>query len=75
MIDRKMVDKDFQRLDCLIKNLLQNNSTVSGVIITTKFFVKDIQGYVYSHKARVIRNEQAKYPLPLGFEIVGESHD
>lgn len=75
MIDRKMIYKDFQRLHCLIKNLLKNNSTVSGVIITTEFFTKDIQGYVYSHKARVIRNKQAKHPLPLGFEIVGESHD
>lgn len=74
-IDRKMIDKDFERLDSLIKNLLKNNSTISGVIITTEFFVKDDQGYVYSHKARVIRNEQAKYPLPLGFEIVGENYD
>lgn len=75
MIDPKMIDKDFERLDCLIKDLLKNNSTVSGVIITTEFFVKDVQGWVYSHKARVIRNEQVKYHLPLDFEIVGESHD
>ncbi len=75
MIDRKMIDKDFERLDRLTKGLLKNNSTVSGVVITTEFFGKDVQGYVYSHKARVIRNEQAKYPLPLGFEIVGENRD
>jgi hypothetical protein len=75
MIDRKMVDKDFERLDRLIKKLLKNNSTVSGVGITTEFFAKDAQGYVYSHRARVIINEQAKHPLPSGFEIVGESRD
>lgn len=75
MIDRKMIDKDFERLDSLIKDLLKNNSTISGVIITSEFFVKDAQGYIYSHRARVIRNEQAKSPLPLGFEILGEGHD
>jgi len=72
MIDRKMVDKDFERLDSLIKELLKNNSTISGVIITTEYFVKDVQGYIYSHRARVIRNEEAKYPLPSDFKIVGE---
>ena len=75
MIDRKMIDKDFERLDSLIKELLKNNSTISGIIITTEYFVKDAQGYIYSHRARVIRNEQAKYPLPLNFEIVGERCD
>lgn len=75
MIDRKMIDKDFERLDSLIKDLLKINSTISGVIITTEFFVKDALGYIYSHRARVIRNEQAKHPLPSDFEIVGESRD
>ncbi|HDN83614.1 MAG TPA: hypothetical protein ENG50_04540 [Candidatus Altiarchaeales archaeon] len=72
MIDRKMIDRDFKRLDSLIKRLLKNNSTISGVIVTTEYFVKDAQGYIYSHKARVIRNEWAKYSLPSEFEIVGE---
>lgn len=75
MIVRKMIDKDFDRLDRLTKDLLKNNSTVSGVIITTEFFGKDAQGYTYSHRARVIRNEQAKHSLPSDFEIVGESRD
>jgi hypothetical protein len=75
MIDQKMIDKDFERLDRLIKELLKNNSTISGVIITTEYFVKDVRGYVYSHRARVIRNEQAKHPLPPDFKIVGERHD
>lgn len=72
MIDRKMVDKDFERLDHLIKEQLKNNSTISGVAVTTEYFVKDSKGYIYSHKARVIRNEQAKYSLPPDFEIIGE---
>lgn len=72
MIDRKMVDKDFERLDHLIKEQLKNNSTISGVAVTTEYFVKDSKGYIYSHKARVIRNEQAKYSLPSDFEIIGE---
>ena len=72
MIDRKMIDRDFERLDSLIKQLLKNNSTISGVIVTTEYFVKDAQGYIYSHKARVIRNEYAKYSVPSKFEIVGE---
>lgn len=72
MIDRKMIDKDFERLDYLIKDLLRNNSTVSGVIITTEFYVKDVRGRIYRHRARVIRNEQAKRALPSHFEIVGE---
>jgi hypothetical protein len=75
MIDRKMIDKDFEKLDRLIKELLKNNSVVSGVTITSEFFERDAQGYVYSHRARVIRNEQAKYPLPSNFEIVGETRD
>jgi hypothetical protein len=75
MIDRKMLDKDFERLNYLIKELLKNNTTISGVVITTEYFVKDVQGYIYSHKARVIRNEQAKYPLPSDFEIIGERRD
>jgi hypothetical protein len=74
-IDRKMIDKDFERLDSLIKDLLKNNSTISGVIITTEFFEKDVPKYTYSHRARAIRNEQAKHPLPSDFEIVGESRD
>lgn len=73
MIDRKMMGKDFKRLDFLVKDLLENNSTISGVVITTEFFTKDERGYTYSHKARVIRNEQAKHGLPIGFEVVGEN--
>jgi len=72
MIDRKMVDKDFERLDHLIKEQLKNNSTISGVAVTTEYFVKYSKGYIYSHKARVIRNEQAKHSLPPDFEIIGE---
>lgn len=79
MIDRKMIDKDFERLDSLIKDLLKNNSNISGVVITTEFFVKNTQGCVYSHRARVIRNEQrneqAKHSLPSDFEIVGVGRD
>jgi hypothetical protein len=75
MIDRKMVDKDFERLDHLIKEQLKNNSTISGVVVTTEYFVKDSQGYIYSHRAKVIKNEQAKYPLPPDFEILGEKFD
>jgi len=75
VIDCKMIDKDFERLDRLTKDLLKNNSTISGVIITTEFFVKDVQGHVYSHRARVIRNEHAKHLIPSDFEIIGESRD
>ena len=72
-LDRKMVDIDFKRLDRLTKELLKANSTISGVVITTDFFAKDVHGCVYSHRARATRNEQAKHTLPSDFEIVGES--
>ena len=75
MIDRKMVEKDFDRLYCLIKNLLKNNSTITAVIITTEIFYKKNQQIFLKHPAKVIRNEQAKYPLPLDFKIMGESYD
>jgi len=73
MIDRKMVDKDFERLNYMIKKILTNNSTISAVIITTEYFIKESKGYVYSHRAKVIKNEQPKQSLPTNFYIIGES--
>lgn len=75
MIDRKMMEKDFERLYRLIKNLLKNNSTITGVIITTEFFYRKDKQIFLKHPAKVIRNEQATHPLPLNFRIRGESYD
>jgi hypothetical protein len=70
-IDRRMIDSDFNRLDHLISGVLRNNSTISAAVITTEFFVSDEQGVVYSHKARVIRNDSARFPAQS--RIIGEA--
>jgi hypothetical protein len=67
-----MAETDLDRLDFLIRNVLKNNSRISGMVITAEFFVDSIQGPVFGHSARAIRNEGARYPLPSGFEMVGE---
>lgn len=75
LIDRKMMGKDFKRLYRLIKNLLKNNSTITGIIITTEFFYRKDKKIFLKHPAKVIRNEQATHHLPLNFRIRGESYD
>lgn len=72
-VDRFMLEGDFKRLDSLIRKILINNSKISGIVITSEYFIKDNNGYVYSHKSKVVRNENAKYPIPLDFQIVGEN--
>ena len=72
-VDRFMLEGDFKRLDSLIRKILINNSRISGIVITSEYFIKDNNGYVYSHKSKVVRNENAKYPIPLDFQIVGEN--
>jgi len=69
-MDSQMMELDFRRLDTMIKDQLRNNSTISGVVITSEVFRRDRQGLVYTHKAKVIRNHEAKHPVPL--KIVGE---
>lgn len=72
-IDRRMTDIDFKRLDSLVKKLLKQNSTISGIVISSEFFDKDELGFGYQHKAKYVRNNDAKNPLPQGFKVVGGS--
>lgn len=72
-VDRSMLEGDFKRLDILIRKILINNSKISGVVITSEYFTKNNNGYVYSHRSKVVRNENAKNPIPLDFQIVGEN--
>ncbi len=69
-IDRQMMDEDFRRLDTMVKRVLSKNSTISAVVITSQMFSRDTQGLVFKHKAKVIRNDVARYPVT--FKIVGE---
>jgi hypothetical protein len=69
-IDRRMMDADFRRLDSMIKSVLSNNSKISAVVITSEMFWHDAQGLVFTHRARVTKNDVARYPIP--FKIVGE---
>jgi hypothetical protein len=73
MTDPSMLKNDFERLDTLIKKSLENNSTITAVIITSDFFLSDSKRSSYSHKTMVIKNENTKYVLPSDFEIIGES--
>jgi hypothetical protein len=70
MIDRRLTDHDFNRLNDPLANLLKNNSTVSAVVITSDFYGNDGKGTIYSHKSRVLKNENARFPV--GFKIIGE---
>jgi len=69
-MDTQMMELDFRRLDTMVKDQLRNNSTISGAVITSEVFRRDSRGLVYTHKAKVIRNPEAKHPVP--FKIVGE---
>jgi hypothetical protein len=68
--DRQMMDTDLKRLDRMIKNVLSNNSKISAVVITSEIFWHDAKGPVFTHRAKVAKNDAAKYPAP--FKIVGE---
>ena len=72
-IDRKITKIDFKRLDSLVTDLLKQNSSITGVVISSEFFSKDELGFTYSHKAKYIKNADAKHPLPKEFKVVGES--
>ena len=68
--DFRMMDAGFKRVDSLIKNVLSDNSTISGVVVTSEMFWHDVQGFVFTSKAKVTKNDVARYPMP--FKIVGE---
>lgn len=72
-IDRRITEVDFKRLDSLVTDLLKQNSSITGIVISSEFFSKDELGFAYSHKAKYARNSDAKYPLPKEFKVVGES--
>ncbi len=72
-IDRRITEVDFKRLYSLLTDLLKQNSSITGIIISSEFFSKDELGFGYSHKAKYVRNTDAKHPLPQEFKVVGES--
>jgi len=72
-IDRKITEVDFKRLNSLLTDLLKRNSSITGIVISSEFFSKDELGFTYSHKARYLKNADAKHPLPKKFKVVGES--
>ena len=73
MADFSMLKSNFERLDTLIKELLESDSTITAVTITSDFFLSDAKRSSYSHKTMVVKNENTKYILPSDFEIIGES--
>jgi hypothetical protein len=73
MADFDMLRSNSERLDALVRELLENNSAITAVTITSDFFLKDSKRSSYSHKTMVIKNENTKYILPSDFEIIGES--
>ncbi len=73
--NKNMVEEDFKRLDHSVRQLLHNNTTISGIVITSEYLEKFMQGCMYRHRAKVIINENAKNPIPTGFEIVGIAQD
>lgn len=73
MIDRSLTDHDFNRLNGLLANLLNNNSTVSAVVITSEFYGNDGKSAIYSHRSKVLKNDSARHPV--GFRIIGEPEE
>lgn len=69
-ISHKFAENDYVALRDMINQVLENNSTISAVAITSEFFTKDAKGMRFQHKASVIRNTSAKYPLPEDFKIL-----
>jgi hypothetical protein len=39
--DFRMMDAGFKRVDSMIKNVLSDNSTISGVVVTSEMFRHD----------------------------------
>jgi len=72
-IDQRINEFDFKRMDSLLIELLNHNSSIAGLIISSDYFGKDELGFVYSHKAKYIKNDKAKHPLPKEFKVVGEN--
>lgn len=69
-LSEKLMEQDYGRLGELIQEVLQNNTTISAVAITSEFYQKDPNGIRFLHKAEVIRNKFAKLPLPNDFVIM-----
>lgn len=69
-ISHKLAEPDYVRLGDMVNQTLQNNSTISAVAITSEFFTKDVNGMRFQHKSSVIRNKDAKFPLPEDFKIL-----
>jgi hypothetical protein len=72
MDDFSMLKSNSQRLDTSIRELFEDNSTITAVVVTSDFFLSDSKRSSYSHKAMVIKNENTKYILPSNFEIIGQ---
>ncbi len=71
-ISNKFEEKEYIRLGEMIRGFFKNNTTVSSVAITSEIFNKDKHGIRFQHQASVIRNENAKFPLPENFVIMNE---
>ena len=69
-ISEKFMDKDRELLGLMLRNVLQNNSKISAVAITSEFYTRDKNGIRYQHQASIIRNENANHPLPENFVIL-----
>lgn len=63
-ISNKMIDNDYQRLTKMIENIFNNNTSISGVLVTREYYTNDGTKTYYSHDGLLYRNKNAKLPLP-----------
>lgn len=72
-LDRTATESDLYRLDSLVRKQLENNTTITAVVITTEIFSRESGILNYSHRVRVVRNLNPKNPLPNSFSIIVET--
>ena len=71
-ISDKLIEPDYARLGNMIGEILRNNSSISAVVVSSEFCLRDAGGNRYLHKASTIRNKSAKLPLPEDFVIINQ---
>lgn len=70
------IDKDhffeFQneskRLQDEINRALRTSQSISGILLTSKIFLEDTNDYIFRHRSKLFKNNNARYPIPNWLE-------
>ena len=70
-LNSQMAEQDFKNLEHSIKKILNDNTTITAVVITAEFPIKTEDFFYYAHRTKLFLNEKPKNSLSPQFKIVG----